>query len=190
METIAYRIIKYLDSDQIFWNDVDRMHMMLGIQVFLHNIIMIGTILFLAQIADIFWESFFLLTSYGALKMSAGGVHFKKSSTCLIGTGIFVVTGVFISRQLHMTLFPIIFIYLICFIALTLIGPQGTENNPISEKNYEKLRKRTMFLVFTYLIITIFMSISIGHIPYLLFVAVVFETLSLFPSYIKRRGIF
>lgn len=32
MEIIACRIVKYLDSDHIYWNDVDRMRMMLGIQ--------------------------------------------------------------------------------------------------------------------------------------------------------------
>src|SRR5699024_12686661 len=53
------------------------------------------------------------------------------------------------------------------------------ENNPISEDNYEKLRKRTVLLVLAYLTITVVMAKCIGNIPYLLFVAVVFETISL-----------
>lgn len=189
METIAYRIVKYLDSDQIYWNDVDRMRMMLGIQVLLHNTIMIGTILLAAKIIGIFGEAAILLTAYGTLKMSAGGIHFKKSSACLIGTGIFVGAGVWVSRQLNITLPHIIFIYLICLIVLIIIGPQGTENNPISEKNYEKLKKRAVFWVLIYLAVTVAMVASIDRPPYLLFIAVVFETVSLLPSYIKNRSI-
>ena len=120
--------------------------------------------------------------------MSAWGVHFKKSLSCLIGTGIFVVVGVQISKQLNIELIHTILVYLICLFILLVIGPQGTENNPISEENYEKLRNRTGFLVLIYLTVTIIMSKTIGHIPYLLFVAVVFETISLFPSYIKNRN--
>src|SRR5699024_11931448 len=87
--------------------------------------------------------------------------------------------GVLVSRQLTMELFHIILIYLACLIILAKIGPQGTENNPISEDNYEKLRKRTVLLVLAYLTITVVMAKCIGNIPYLLFVAVVFETISL-----------
>lgn len=190
MEIIAKRIVNYLDGEQKFWDDLDRMRMMLGIQIVLHNIIMIGTILLVAQILDIVLEATVLLMAYGALKMSAGGIHFKKSSYCLMCTGMFVGAGVFISKHLNMELFKVIVIYLICFIVLTIIAPQGTENNPISEKNYDKLKIRTIFLVLIYLIITIVMEASTGRIPYLLFVAVVFETLSLFPLYIiKSRRI-
>lgn len=189
METIANRIVNYLDSDKTMWSDMDRLRMSLGLQVIIHNIIMIGTILLASCFAGIFMEAVVLLTAYGAMKMSAGGVHFKRSFMCLIGTGLFVVLGVLVSRQLSMDLFHIILIYLTCLIILAKIGPQGTENNPISEENYEKLRKRTVFLVLAYPAVTIVMAKCIGDIPYLLFVAVVFETLSLLPSYIKNRSI-
>lgn len=188
METIANRIVNYLDTDNTTWNDVDRMRMNLGLQVIIHNIVMIGTILLVSKIAGIFLEAIVLLAAYGALKMTAGGIHFKKSLACLVGTGIFVVAGVLVSRQLNMELFHIILIYLACLIILAKIGPQGTENNPISDENYEKLRRRTFFLILAYLTITVVMAKCIGNIPYLLFVAVVFETFSILPSYIKNRS--
>ena len=182
METIANRIVKYLDTDKTIWSDVDRMRMSLGLQIIIHNIVIVSGIM------GIFFEAVIILAAYGGLKMSAGGVHFKKSLSCLIGTGIFVVVGVQISKQLNIELIHTILVYLICLFILLVIGPQGTENNPISEENYEKLRNRTGFLVLIYLTVTIIMSKTIGHIPYLLFVAVVFETISLFPSYIKNRN--
>lgn len=108
METIANRIVNYLDNDKTIWSDTDRMRMSLGLQVIIHNIVMIGTILLVSKIAGIFLEAIVLLTAYGALKMTAGGIHFKKSLACLVGTGIFVVAGVLVSRQLNMELFHIL----------------------------------------------------------------------------------
>lgn len=61
MEKIANQIIKYLDDDRTSWDDLDRMRMNLGIQVLMHNIIMIGTILLIAHISGILWEAMFLL---------------------------------------------------------------------------------------------------------------------------------
>ena len=189
MEIIANRIVKYLDEDKTIWNDIDRMRMVLGLEVLIHNVVMIGTILIMSWLTGILWKAGILLTAYGALKMSAGGVHFKKSSACLIGTGIFVWSGVWLSNQLTIDLPYIIGIYLVCLIVLVFIGQQGTGNNPISEENYDTLKRRTVILVFTYLGLTVIMAKYIGTIPYLLFIAVVFETISLLPSYLKNRSI-
>ena len=78
METIANRIVKYLDTDKTIWSDVDRMRMSLGLQIIIHNIVMVGTILLVSGIMGIFFEAVIILAAYGGLKMSAGGVHFKK----------------------------------------------------------------------------------------------------------------
>lgn len=176
METVANRIIEYLDTDKKIWNDVERMRMALGLQVLIHNIVMIGTILLTAVVLGIFSEAVVLLTAYGILKMSAGGIHFKSSLACLVGTGIFVIFGTKISDSINIELRYVVIIYLICIFILTLIGPQGTENNPITVENYVKLRKRTIIFVSIYLLITIFMAFGMKNIPYLLLIAVVFET--------------
>lgn len=94
METITNKIIGYLDSDENIWDDVDRARMALGLQVLIHNFIMISVILIIAQMVGIPGEAVILLVAYGLLKITAGGIHFKKSATCLLGTGVFVIAGV------------------------------------------------------------------------------------------------
>lgn len=54
METIANRIVDYLDTDKTTWNEVDRMRMSLGLQVIIHNIVMIGTILLVSKLQEFF----------------------------------------------------------------------------------------------------------------------------------------
>lgn len=186
METIANKIVGYLDKDENIWSDVERAQMLLGLQVLIHNIVMIGMILIVAEIIGIFREAVILLTAYGMLKTTVGGIHFKKSAACLLGTGIFVIMGVMMSHKMNISLINIIFIYIVCMIVLVIVGPQGTENNPISEENHKRLKRKTVYIVSFYLFITIFMAVYFEYKSYLLFVAVVFETFSLLPLYIKN----
>ena len=63
METVANRIVEYLDKNKTIWNDADRMRMVLGFEVIFHNIMMIGTILVAAKFIGIFLEAVILLTA-------------------------------------------------------------------------------------------------------------------------------
>lgn len=186
MEVIANKIVNYLDIDELNWNDLDRMQMVLGMQILIHNIIMISAILLTAKISGILGESIILLTAYGILKITAGGIHFKKSLACLLGTGCFIFAGVCISRQLHIHLAYITLTYAVCMMIIAIVGPQGTKNNPILADDYEKLRKRAVFITFFYFLITLFFAIFYEKTLYLLVVAVVFETFSLIPAFIKN----
>lgn len=169
------------------WSKIEIMKMQLGFQILIHNIAMITCILVLAKVLGIFSDSVLLLTAYGLLKMSAGGIHFEKSLTCLISTGIFIVCGVFVSSFIKIKLSAVVLIYVICIVALWIIGPQGTDNNPISKRNYKKLRYETVIISCIYLLITICSSAKENEIPYVFLIAIVFETISLLPNKIKKR---
>lgn len=188
MEATANKIVHYLDPDQAIWNEIERMQMVLGLQVLIHNIVMTGTILFTAAFIGMIREASILLMAYGALKMTVGGVHFKTSCACLIGTETFVTVGVLLSRRLDISIMGILMIYAACVIVLMAIGPQGTKNNSITEENYEKLRKKATRIIIIYLVITFIMFQQNSKcVPYLLLIAVFFETLSIVPSFILNK---
>lgn len=186
METMANKIVNYLDTDRKIWNEMDRMRMILGVQILIHNFIMIGAILIAAQIAGMFLESAILLTANGMLKMTVGGVHFKKSSACVLGTGIFVTAGVLLSQRLVMELEHMIFVYIVCLGIIMTVGPQGTENNPFSKESCRKMKKKAVIIILGYMVITFVIKDS--SIPYLLLIAAVFEAFSLLPLYVKNRS--
>ena len=50
MEKVAKKIVNCLDREHTIWNELDRMRMMLGIEILFHNILMIGSILIFARI--------------------------------------------------------------------------------------------------------------------------------------------
>lgn len=170
------------------WTEMEIMKMRLGFQVLIHNVLMIGFILVLADFLGIFTDSVILLIGYGLLKLTAGGIHFKKSILCLLSTSAFIVYGVSIAGNINLSLYRILFIYLICMLILWKVAPQGTENNPISQKNYYKLKRETMIISGLYLLITIYELIVMEEkISNLLLVAIVFETVSLLLGYFLHR---
>lgn len=188
METIVKKIVNYLDADERIWNEKERMEMMLGLEILVHNIVMIVTILLMAKVIGIFVEAMLLLTAYGILKMTAGGIHFNKSSSCLLATGAFVMGGAVISHNFSMDILISVWIYIVCIFFLAFIGPQGTPNNPISREKYKKLKIQAICIVLGYLIITVCMPIKLNYIKNLLLIAVVFETISLLPLGLKSRN--
>ena len=188
METIANKIVNYLEKDNAIWSELDRMRMILGVQVLVHNIVMILVILFAAQMVGAFLEAAVLLTANGILKMEVGGLHFKKSSACTAGTGIFVTAGVMLSRQMNMELIHIMIVYFACLAVIMIVGPQGTKNNPFSKESCKKMKKKAVVIVLAYMAMTFFMKEYGNQISYLLLIAVVFETFSLLPLYIKNKS--
>lgn len=187
MNVVVNKMLKHMALEGGEWSEIEWMKMRLGFQVLIHNIIMIGSILLLAELNGIFIDSVILLISYGLLKLTAGGIHFEKSLICLLSTSAFVISGVTITKYIRISIYGVLLIYVLCMFILWLIGPQGTENNPISPQYYYKLRRDTMIITSVYLLITIYKFVVGQKIPYLLLVAVVFETTSLLPNKIKSR---
>lgn len=186
MNLVVERTMNHMKLRKENWSQLEVMKMQLGFQVLFHNFFMITCILILAKVLGIFSDSVILLISYGMLKLTAGGIHFEKSSICLMSTSAFIIFGVVISRHLEISFCAVLLIYVVCMIVLWIIGPQGTENNPISKNNYDKLRRKTVIISSIYVLITIYIFAVKNEIPYLLLVAIVFETISLLPNKIKN----
>lgn len=181
MGYFANKIMHHMITNHSEWTEIEKMKMKLGFEVLLHNIFMIGSILIVAQLFGILTDSVFLMTAYGLLKINAGGIHLKKSSTCLLATGLFVFSGVMIAKQITLPLPAVILIYVVCILMLWKIGPQGTKNNPISPHKYKKLKRNAIVISVSYLLISIWLYVIKKDIPYLLLIALIFETISLLP---------
>lgn len=187
MELVVNKILNHMQLDDGKWSQLEIMKMQLGFEVLFHNIFMISFVLAMAAVCGIFFDALVLLISYGLLKLTAGGIHFEKSSVCLISTSAFVIFGANISRTMKISIYAVLLIYIICLIAIWFIGPQGTKNNPISPRNYNRLKWKAVIIVSAYLLITIYKFIAENRVPYLLLVAVTFETISILPNKIKNR---
>lgn len=185
MDSFINKLLIYMEPPE-GWADIPKMKMQLGLQVLLHNMIMIGSILLFSKLINIFSEATILLFAYGLLKLTAGGVHFSKSLYCLLATGTFVVTGVMIAKYIHLPFSTIVLLYITCVIVLWIIGPQGTTNNPIAPAYYHTLKIRTVVISIGYFVISFFCHKMKLQISNLLLISIIFETISLLPNKLRE----
>ena len=188
MELVINKIFEFMEKKDGNWSEIEKMKMRLGFQILFHNFFMVSIIIMVAQFCGIVEESVILLIGYGALKLKAGGEHLKKSLSCLLATSIFIIIVVKISTCLNFTIWEMSLLYIICAFILWIIGPQGTDNNPILNKNYNKLRVRTVIILGIYLLITLYVYSTKKYLSNLLLVATIFETASILPNVYRNAN--
>lgn len=186
MERIVNHMVSYMDVDGE-WSELDKMKMKLGFQVLFHNVWMTVVILGTAGFLGVLKEAAVLFLAFGLLKMNMGGLHFQTSSACLLSTGTFVIGGSFLSRYLVVPFGVVMGLYAVCIAVFALLGPQGTKNNPLSEESYVKARRNTMVLSVGYFLTTVGYYVMLKEIPYLLLIAIVFETVTLLPCVTVKK---
>ncbi|MCM1499558.1 MAG: accessory gene regulator B family protein [Clostridium sp.] len=186
MDLIVNKLLKQMEMKD--WSEVEMMKMKLGLQVLIHDFLMISFILLLAKGLGIFTDSVILFIGYALLKITAGGIHFKKSSLCLLGTSAFIIAGVFIAKHITLSFGGISCIYFVCMAVLWIVAPQGTQNNPVFQEKYDKLKRCTILISGMYYLITIYEYLVGIKISSFLLVAIVFETLSLLPVCVFCRS--
>ena len=173
-------ILETADTTQL-----EHMKLKLGVQVLCHNIWMTSIILFMSWHLGLFQESLILFLSYGILKINVGGVHFNKSWQCLTVTTSFIIGGVLLAHNMALQWGWIVVLYVFSILVLWIVGPQGTQNNPISDKNYPILRRRSLYIVLFYFGLTV-SGVLDQNTMYLLLIAVLLGTYSVISCKIQN----
>ena len=93
----------------------------------------------LAIILNIWKEVLLLLAFYNLIRVSAFGMHAKKSIHCLIISLTLFIGGVYLCRYLVIPLILKVVLSIICIVLIAKYAPADTEKRPIINK---KLRKK------------------------------------------------
>ena len=93
----------------------------------------------LAIILNIWKEVLLLLAFYNLIRVSAFGMHAKKSIHCLIISLTLFIGGVYLCRYLLIPLILKVVLSIICIVLIAKYAPADTEKRPIINK---KLRKK------------------------------------------------
>jgi len=181
MEAVAKKIVMGLtkNTDR---SEIQIMKMQLGVEVFLHDFLMLSSILIVSYILGIFRNTCIMFAAFGIFRLIAGGMHVDSSLGCLISTGATIIGGVKITEVVDFDRWILIPLYVVLIILTTLWAPRGTENNPFSVEDSKKMKRYSIALVAVYAVISYF---SKGNLRGLLTMATIFEVLTLIP--IRRR---
>ena len=97
----------------------------------------------LAIILNILKEVLLLLAFYNLIRVSAFGMHAKKSIHCLIISLTLFIGGVYLCRYLVIPLILKVVLSTICIVLIAKYAPADTEKRPIINK---KLRRKYKFI--------------------------------------------
>lgn len=130
----------------------------LGLEVILINISKFVVIFSIAAAMGVFWESAIVLTAFGILRRTIGGIHAKSSNRCTVFSAMLIVGGGIFPYIITLNNKAILVIFIINAILTYKYAPGDTEKNPIKDiKKREILRteslKRVAFLAIVTLII-------------------------------------
>jgi len=177
VEAIARKIVAGLtkNTDR---SEIQIMKMQLGVEVFLHDLLMILAILFVSYILGMFRDACLMFIAFGIFRILAGGIHIDSSLGCLVSTGAIVIGGTKIAEIVTFDRWILIPIYVVLIILTALWAPKGTENNPFSSEDSKKMKKYSIILVAVYAVISFF---SNSNLRGLLTMAALFEILTLVP---------
>lgn len=152
--------------------DYKKLQMQLGIEVILHNILMIGTILIVSNFFGLLFETIIFFLVFGSIRVFTGGFHFKSSLACLLGTGTMVFIAHCISNNSYLNSYNDKFVLLVSLILIMIFAPQGTKKNPITNSKYKF--KAIIIVIFWY-----YISMIIGSANNTIIIAIMFQMISL-----------
>lgn len=98
-------------------------------------------IFILAIILNIWKEVLLLLVFYNLIRISAFGMHAKKSIHCLIISLTLFIGGVYLCKYLVIPLILKVVLSIICIVLIAKYAPADTEKRPIINNNLRKKYK-------------------------------------------------
>lgn len=135
-------------------NDKDKIRY--GLEGLYLTITKLFFIIIISIILGIFKEMFTLLLIFNGIRLTAFGVHAKRSIDCLISSIIFFITFPFICINLNIPILTKIIISLPIVCLIGILAPADTEKRPLINK-----KKRIIYKILSIIISIIYMALSI-----------------------------
>ncbi|MDO4454010.1 MAG: accessory gene regulator B family protein [Eubacteriales bacterium] len=167
-------------------SELEKAQILYGIQVLWHNIKTTVIIFAVALLLDIFCGTFWTFLSFGMFRMFAGGLHLNTTVGCLLTTGSVAIGGGILGNHLIFHPWLLFFIYCLIFTGVVLFAPQGTVNNPFSEDNQKKMKKRSMILVLIYAVISVS---GIEKISSWITIGAIAELITVIILYVQKKSV-
>lgn len=167
-------------------SELEKAQILYGIQVLWHNIKTTVIIFAAALLLNVLCGTFWTFLSFGMFRMFAGGLHLNTTVGCLLTTGSIAIGGGILGEYLIFHPWLLFCIYCLILTGVVLFAPQGTVNNPFSEDNQKKMKKRSMILVLIYAVISIS---GIEKISFWITIGAIAELITVIILYVQKKSV-
>ncbi|MDO5411157.1 MAG: accessory gene regulator B family protein [Lachnospiraceae bacterium] len=138
------------------WNEIETAEFYLGLQVLVHDTIMILGIALISFCMGILKESCIVFLSFGILRLKTGGIHCRENWQCFLSTTAIVIGTVLLAHKVEaLNDGQIIMIYLALCLIVYVISPQGTKKRPILTGQQKRLRKEAVIVLLIEMVLSL-----------------------------------
>lgn len=128
-----------------------------GIEVLFMNITKLPIILAVGYGLGLFWYTLYTIIIFGVLRRFAGGIHARKSITCLISTGFIILGAIYISLAYSLTIIVKMLIFIVALCIFLKYAPADTEEKPyLDRKVRQNLKIKSIFTAIVYFLLSIY----------------------------------
>lgn len=159
--------------------ELENIKMAYGIEIVLDNLLKMVCIIIVAALTGLLRETLIVFIGFGVLRLSAGGRHMDRSSTCLLLSGLITIGGGFLARLHILARWECIIALLVSCIVASVYAPSGTVNNPIHEKYKKVLKVRSIVTIGIYVLVILVQKDSL--IQNALTIGTVCEVITILP---------
>lgn len=139
-EFITTKLLNYFKNHLILKSsEIEKLY--LGLMVILINVFKLLFIAIVAFFIGLIKEVVILFVMFGALRLTASGIHLKSNFGCTIASLIAFIGSAYITVNYPLSLSLTCIISIICTVLLYKYSPADTENRPILGKEHRKKLK-------------------------------------------------
>lgn len=143
-------------------------------QIFLYSVIGMS-----AFCLGIFGWTLLFTVVFSILRLYAGGCHLKTSAGCTFVTTLLMIGGTEIALKMDGSLLVMNILFIVSFMLVLILAPRRTENYPVSEREYMKLKKESAGIVIGCWVLAIISPDVFGK---MIAMAVLTEAVTLIPK--------
>lgn len=143
-------------------------------QIFLYSVIGMS-----AFCLGIFGWTLLFTVVFSILRLYAGGCHLKTSARCTFVTTLLMIGGTEIALKMEGSLLVMNILFIVSFMLVLILAPRRTENYPVSEREYMKLKKESAGIVIGCWVLAIISPDVFGK---MIAMAVLTEAVTLIPK--------
>ena len=145
------KILEKLDTTHL--NEIDRERMHYGLKLVLSELKKLLIIYSVAFLLDCILTTFIIHLSFYLLRQVSYGFHFPSYLSCILISILAFPVSAFLINYTVFTVNKNLFVLLLLFLVIYLIGPIGTKKHPILNAKHKKHLKNK--IVFRLLIVTL-----------------------------------
>ena len=127
--------------------ETERLTMFFGFENMNHQIFLYSVIGMSAFCLGIFGWTLLFTVVFSILRLYAGGCHLKTSAGCTFVTTLLMIGGTEIALKMDGSLLVMNILFIVSFMLVLILAPRRTENYPVSEREYMKLKKESAGIV-------------------------------------------